>query len=158
MFRCFDAVNYGQFHFVHGSATVHTREPREALLASVDVPDLGFPWIPVPFGIVWGRSLANKNADFAKSSSALGWLSVLDVNSTENTAYGIGAAEGSTQDTQSLVLPSSSATTTSTSSKKPEPVTGPMTLGLYGSKWLGSDAYLFLEQASRFYVFVAPSK
>lgn len=157
---CYDVQKFGTVNMASSSIRVNQLEPRETLLATVNVPDPGYPWVPMPFATVWGQAIPNTaTPDPSTDVGTVGFLSVLDVNDSANEAYGVGAAMGRSVLSPALVLPNAANTAASadSTSSKTDPVIGPMSLGLYASRWLGTDSYQFVSQALRYWVIAAPA-
>lgn len=139
---------------ITASHTVTSVTLREFKLASIVIPDPGYPWRPLPFAWVAGNSLGGTTpADRQHGNSSFGLLSVMPPSGVSDTVYGVGLCTASIRTDYYPVLPYAAAGSTPTSVPA---ITGSLELDLYGCCNSTSSTYTFLPDNLTFFVFVAP--
>lgn len=142
--------------FLTGSNThtVTTTGIREFRLATLTVPDPGFPWRPIPFGIVCGGATgASAPATRYLGTGNYGLLTVCPPSGVSNTVYGIGLCTGTFFLDFFPIIPYAGTNQNPTSVPA---ITGSLQLDLYGCCWSGST-YTFAGLNMMFSVLVMPS-
>jgi hypothetical protein len=135
------------------SQSVATTTAREFKMASISVPDPGYPWRVWPFGWVQGNSgLASQPTSRAIGTGQYGLLTVMPPASVSNQVYGIGIASGSYTNDWYPIVPYAAAGQTPTSVP---PIEGALELDLYACCWSGTT-FTFLGGFS-YWVLVLPA-
>lgn len=123
---------------------------RDKRLASITVPDPGYPWIPMPYAAVTGQSSdAQPPEGYWGGNGVCGLLSVAP--DTGETVYGRGVCTDSLAAATRYLIPSADAGATPLTTP---PVEGELTLNLYGSCFQGSG-YIFSASSEFSYVIYA---
>jgi len=131
--------------FLTGTATreVTTANPREFQLATLTIPDLGFPYTPLLFGVVRGGSLNGINTSRAMGTGNYAQISILR---SDNAKYGFQLTSGQKGYDTFTCIPSSDPTA---------PISGANTFGL----WVGmqsGNTYTFSAVGLAFYAIAMP--
>lgn len=136
------------------SHTVSTTSPREYKIATVTIPDPGFPWRPLPFAWVQGNASGGTNPGFRIQGNAdYGMLTCMPPSGVSDQVYGLGVATGSFFTDTYLLTPFAAASQTNTSVPA---VTGGLTLDLYGSCWSGTS-YTWIGTNLNYFIWVVPA-
>jgi hypothetical protein len=91
----YDAATNGTIYLTSGNThTVTTTTLREYKLASIPIPDPGYPWFPLPFALVGGYSSGPNPSDRTKGTGNLGLLTVMPPSGVSDTIYGTTACAG----------------------------------------------------------------
>lgn len=133
--------------------TATSTSPREQQLASIPVPDPGYPWRPLPFAWVMGKGGGTAPATRKVGTGNYGMLSVMPPSGVSNVIYGLGLCSASSVNDVYPVLPF--AQTNQTPTNVP-PVTGALTLNLYGACWSGTN-YVYSAANLVYFVLVVPA-
>lgn len=136
-----------------GNYTCNTTLTREKKLASVTIPDPGFPYIVLPFGSVTGQAGGTPGVYPWSGNGVCGLLTVCPPAGSGDTIYGLGAATDSPVSTSYPIFPY--AASGATPANRPA-LNGATTLDLYGSCFQGSG-YTFYSAGLSFYVIVIPT-
>lgn len=135
-----------------GTYTCTTTTVREKKLASVTIPDPGFPYVPLPFGAVYGQAGGTPGLYIWSGNGVCGQLTVCPPQGSGETIYGMGACTDAPVQASYPILPYAASATTPTN--RPA-VTGALTLDLYGCCFQGTG-YTFHSSGLNFYVLVIP--
>lgn len=158
--RTYTLAKYGTVNFT-GTIASTAGALRDQSLATITIPDPGYPWVPLPFATVWGYAQATTGAtplaDPAQQTDTFGLLVVMLDSSTDTTSYASGATSASWQTRRTRVLPMSGVPPNVTVSARSPAYVGGATLTLYGSRWLGAGSYQFSDQNLDYYVIAAPA-
>lgn len=123
-------------------------------LASIVVPDPGWPWRPMPFAWVQGNaSGAAQPALRMQGTGDYGMLTVIPPAAVSTTIYGRGVCSGSYYTNTYRLFPFAGANQTPTSVP---PINGSLELDLWGSCWSGTT-FTFLPDNFCFFVLVVPA-
>lgn len=134
--------------------TVNTTNVREFKLASIPVPDPGFPWRPLPFAWIQGNSSASPvPANRQVGTGNFGLVTCCPPSGVSDTVYGIAICTGSYFTDTYMLTPFAGANQTHLSVP---PINGALQLDLYCSCWSGTT-YSFLGANLTFFVLVVPS-
>jgi hypothetical protein len=136
-----------------GTRTANTSIVRDQLLATVTIPDPGFPYHPLPFGSVAAQAGGTPGLYSWNGNGILGQLTVCPAAGSGDTIYGLGACSDSPTPTPYPILPYAGSNTTP--AIRPA-TTGSLTLNLYGC-CLQGIGYTFLAAGLSFYVIVIPA-
>jgi hypothetical protein len=136
-----------------GSYTCTTTSTREKLLATITVPDPGFPYHPLPFGFVSGQASSTAGLYPWSGNGILGQLTVCPPAESGDTIYGVGACSDSPTTGLYPFFPYGASGTTPTN--RPA-VSGTLRLDLYGC-CLEGNGYSFSSTGLTFYVIVIPA-
>jgi hypothetical protein len=135
------------------SVTSNETTTRNKLLATVTIPDPGFPYHPLPFGFVAGQAGGTPGLYPWNGNGILGQLTVCPAAGSGDTIYGLGACGDTPSAALYPILPYAASNTTPTT----RPATnGSLTLNLYGC-CLQGNGYTFLAAGLSFYVIVIPA-
>ena len=140
------------------SYTCTTNNLQETILASIPVPDPGYPWYPMPFAYVSGQTASNPSGSRFVGNGVFGLLTVMPPSGVSNLVYGTGIATDDSITNWYELVPYGSATTS------PSPMTpatrptilGPLTLNLGCCCWSGSG-YTFNGTGLQYWVLVLPA-
>lgn len=144
--------------FLTAATTVSTTVARELKLASIAIPDPGYPWRPWPFGWVMGNSAGGGAAPGrGLGNGNYGLLTVMPPVTVSNQIYGIGICTGSPFSDHYPIVPYAAAgqSTIQTPLNVP-PIVGGLELDLYGCCWSGTS-YTYLPTNLTFWVLVLPA-
>ena len=154
---------YGATVNLSSDTRVTTTSPTELLLATVIVPAQGYAWVPVIFAGVKGydrvgaapyRWVGTGPAD-ATGQLVANNTGVLTIIGSDGATYGSGRCTSSSKDVYSLVLPAARG------GSSPTPISGGLTLRLYGSHHTGGgrtgEGYTFSNSGLVFYVIAMPA-
>ncbi len=153
--RVYDVANYGTINLTPGSThSVTTNTTREYKIASITVPDPGYPWIPFAFGLIGGYYNATANADRTIGTDNLGQVTVMPPSGVSDTVYAAGACTGIAQRTSYYpFLPHGGLNWTPTTVGH---IDGPLTLDLYGCCY-GVGGYVFTGTGLSYRVLAFPA-
>lgn len=126
---------------------------RNRLLATVTIPDPGFPYHPLPFGSVAAQAGGTPGLYPWNGNGIVGQLTVCPPAGSGDTIYGLGVCSDSPAAALYPILPYAASNTTPTT--RPA-VNGSLTLNLYGC-CLQNNGYTFLAAGLSFYVIVIPA-
>lgn len=134
--------------------TVATTSVREYQLASLVIPDPGYPWRPLPFAWVQGNSGQAANPGTRQIGTGnYGLLTCCPPSGVSDTVYGLGLCTASfVTDTYAL---GPYALANQTHASVPA-INGGLELDLYGCLWSGTT-YTFVGTNLNFFVIVVPS-
>jgi len=136
-----------------GTLTSTTTTVRERKLATVSIPDPGFPYLVLPFGNVTGYAGATPEVYPWTGNGVCGLFVVCPPAGAGEVIYGLGGGTDSTLMSSYPILPY--AASGSTPLTRPA-VTGALTLDLYGSCFQGTG-YVFSSSGLSFYVLIVPA-
>lgn len=143
-----------QYLGVGATHTVNTQTPREFRLASITVPDPGYPWRPMCYGAVGGYSAGGSApADRSMGTGNLGLALVVPPAGISDVIYGHAVCSGSTHLDFYPLLPYAVANETPLTIP---PITGSLELGLWASCF-SSSGYVFTGTGLQFTVQVQPA-
>lgn len=126
---------------------------RDKLLATIVVPDPGYPWIPMPFAAVTGRSGDDLPAEgYWQGNGVCGLLTVAP--GTGDIIYGRGVCTDSLASAPRYLIP---ATDPGTSPLTVPAVEGGLTLNLYGACSQGIGYVFSSSSEFDFVVYVFPA-
>jgi hypothetical protein len=141
--------------YLTSTQQVTTTNFREYLIASIPIPDPGYPWIPMPFATVRGQAVGPAAPTRYTGIGNYGLLTVAPPSGVSNTVYGVGVCSGDTYYNSYQVFPYSS-TNGLTSPTTVGPVNGGLTLNLTGACWSGTG-YRFSAVGLSYFVLVVPA-
>lgn len=142
----------GTFTADHTVTTIGTREFK---LATVSIPDPGFPWYPLPFAWVAGdASAGSPPASRQVGNGNYGLLTVQPPVGSGNTIYGVGICTASFYTDFYSVIPYAPAGTTP--SGQPA-IAGALTLDLYGCCYSTAGHYTFKPTNLTYFVLCVPA-
>jgi len=135
--------------------TVLTNNLRELMIASIEVPDPGYPWRAVPFAIVQGGDSGSGNVPTSRleGTSTFGMLSVLPPKGVSEQVYGAGICTDTYYMNFYQCLPYAGPSQTPFTVP---PIVGPLELDLCGSCWSGSG-YQFGPAGLLYWILVLPA-
>lgn len=134
--------------------TVSTTTVREYQLASIVIPDPGFPWKPLPFAWVQGNSSSGTNPGTRQSGNGnYGLLTCMPPSGVSDTVYGLGLCTASYVTDTYAMTPYAATNQTHTSVPA---INGSLELDLYGCLWSGTT-YTFVGTNLNFLVLVLAS-
>ena len=132
-------------YFLTGTATheITTVNPREFQLASLAIPDLGYPYTPLFFAVVRGGSL---NGTAVSRVMGTGNYAQISVYKSDNTRYAFTLTAGQQPLDAFTCMPSADVTTA---------ISGANTFGLWAGLQSGTT-YTFSAVGLQFYVLCFP--
>ena len=134
--------------------TVTTTTVREFTLATLVIPDPGFPWRPFPFAWVAGNSAgAGIPASRQGGTGSFGLLTVMPPSGVSDIIYGTGICAGSYYTDTYLVPP---VPRRPKCPPTPRPSTGGLTLTLSGCCF-GGSSYTYFGQNLVFFCIAVPA-
>lgn len=134
--------------------TVTTTSVREFRLATIVVPDPGFPWRPLPFAWIQGNSSGSAQPASRQSGTGnYGLVTCCPPSGVSDAIYGIAVCTASYFTDTYELTPYAAANQTHTSVP---PITGGLQLDLYCSCWSGTS-FTFLGTNLQFFVLAVPS-
>lgn len=152
--QCYDLTSGTTY--LTGTHQVTTTNFREYLIASIPVPDPGYPWIPLPFAQVQGQAFGlTPPPSRYKGIGNFGLLTVAPPAGVSNTVYGVGICAGDIYPIHYPVYPYSGTNGQVNPTTVP-PVNGSLTLNLTGSCWSGTG-YQYNAVGLSFFVLVVPA-
>lgn len=132
---------------INGSHTVTTPTAREFQMCSLSLPDPGFPWVPMCYGLVQGDSSGGSTPTYrSQGNSNYGVLYVLPPGS--NQPYGIAVCTSSIKTNTYPILSYAAANQTPSTVT---PITGPLELDVWAS-CLSGNSYTFYQANFTFFV------
>lgn len=151
----YDLDNYGTAYLAPSMThTVNTTTIREYKIASITVPDPGYPWIPLCFGVIGGYYNTTPDADRTIATDYLGQVTVMPPSGVSDTIYAAGALNGVAQRTSWYpFMPHAGLNWTPTSVGH---IDGPLTLDLYGCCY-GVGGFVFTGTGLNFRVLAFPT-
>jgi len=154
--KAYDAATNGNVFLTSGNThQVTTQSLREYQLASLPIPDPGWPWRAIPFAIVGGYSNGGTPpGDRTLGSGNLGLLTVMPPSGVGNTVYATAVCTGAYQKLAFYpVLPYGASGNTPTSVP---PINGALELDLWGCNY-ATSGYVFSGTGLVFSVLVMPA-
>lgn len=153
----YEAASQGIIYLTPGnthtvSSTANSREYR---LASIMVPDPGYPWYPLCFGFVQGYA-GGADPGRGHTNSNLGQLTVQAPQGISDTIYSSCIGTSDLVTNNYTLIPYAAAGAPATTPANHPPVTGSLQLDLYGSCYQGSS-YTWSGTGLIYYIFVFPS-
>jgi hypothetical protein len=132
-----------------------TNTYREFQLATIPVPDPGYPWRPLVSGMVGGYSSGGvAPASGAKDSGNMGLVTVIPPDGVSDTIYGVGVCAAAYQTVGFYpVLPAGAGNQTPVTVP---PIVGPLELGLWASCYT-LTGYTYVGEGLFFQVQVFPA-
>lgn len=124
-------------------------------LASIVIPDPGWPWRPMPYAWVQGSSSNGTNDPGLRMQGTgnYGMLTVIPLSSVSTTTYGRGVCSGSYYTNTHRLLPYAGANQTPSSVPA---INGGLELDLWGSCWSGTT-FTFQPTNFVFFILVVPA-
>ena len=140
--------------YLSGTHAVSTTNLREYLIASLPIPDPGYPWIPLPFATITGQALGTASNSRLLGNGNPGLLTVTPP--TGAAVYGAGVCAADTRPNIYQVVPGVSPIGSITPVTQP-PINGALTLNLYGCCWNTGGSYQFSSAGLTFHILVVPA-
>ena len=140
--------------YLSGTHAVSTTNLREYLIASLPIPDPGYPWIPIPFATITGQALGTASNSRLLGNGNPGLLTVTPP--TGAAVYGAGVCAADTRPNIYQVVPGVSPVGSITPATQP-PISGALTLNLYGCCWNTGGSYQFSSVGLTFHILVVPA-
>lgn len=139
--------------FLTGEVVSSSTAFRDKRLATINVPDPGYPWIPMPFATVTGQSGSSLPTEgYWEGNGVCGLLTVAP--GTGDIIYGRGVCTDSLTPAPRYLIPATDAGSTPLSVPAVE---GGLTLNLYGACFQGTG-YIFSSSSEfQFLVYVFPA-
>jgi hypothetical protein len=140
------------------SYTCTTTNLQEKILASIPIPDPGYPWYPMPFAAITGQTASNPSGSRFVGNGVFGLLTVMPPSGISNLVYGTGIAADDSITNWYELIPYGAGTTTPapmTPANRP-PIIGPLTLNLGCCCWSGSG-YTFNGTGMQYWILVLPA-
>lgn len=152
--QAYDVATSGQI-LISSAQTVLTNNIRELQIASIEVPDPGYPWRALPFAIVQGGDPGSGNVPNSRleGTSTFGMLAVLPPQGISNQVYSAGICTDTYYMNFYQCLPYAGANQTPLTVP---PIIGGLELDLCGSCWSGSG-YQFGPAGLMYWILVMPS-
>ena len=153
--RVYNLASYGTtFLAPSNSHQVNTSGIREYKIAAINVPDPGFPWFPLCFGLIGGYANVTATADRTAGSNRLGRVSVMPPAGVSDTVYAMAICTGVPQRLSYYpVLPVAGQNVTPATAP---PIVGPLELDLWGS-CVSQTPYVFTGLGLSFQVIAFPA-
>lgn len=152
--KAFDLATYGSV-LLSGTATVATDNLRELQLAQITCPDPGYPWRPIPLGIVGGGNPNDGTAPDTRTQGTgnYGMVSVIPPLGVSDQVYGVGYCSDSYYLNYYPFGPYAAASQTPTTVPA---VQGGLELLLCGCCWTGTG-YEFTNQGLEYWILALPA-
>ena len=151
----YDVANYGTVFLAPGMThSVTTTTIREYKIASITVPDPGYPWIPLCFGVIGGYFNSTPDANRTIGTDNLGQVTVMPPSGVSDTIYAVGALNGIPQRLSYYPFQPHGGLNW-TPSNVPV-INGSLTLNLYGCCY-GVSGFVFSGIGLSFRVLVFPA-
>lgn len=139
--------------FLTGEMTSSSTAFRDKRLATINVPDPGYPWIPMPFAAVTGKSGDSLPTEgYWEGNGVCGLLTVAP--GTGDIIYGRGVCTDSLAPATRYLIPATDAGSTPLSVPAVE---GGLILNLYGSCFQGTGYVFSSSSEFQFLVYVFPA-
>ncbi len=133
---------------------VNNSSIRNFKIASLVIPDPGYPWVPLPFAMVMGKTVGTSPGDRWTEGDASGKLLVMQPEGDGDAIYGYGLCTGVyNQNRMYAVVPYAAQ---DFDAGAEDPLEGGITLDLYGSCYEGSG-YVFTGTGLFYQVLVLPA-
>ena len=154
----YDAVAVGTVYLASGNTyTVSSTNLGAYLIASVNIPDPGYPWVALPFAYVQGYAGGAASGSRLSGNGNSGLLTVtLPITTGTPVVYAAGLMTDDTLPNYYQCVPFGSATGSMTPLTQP-PIIGPATLQLSASCWTG-NSYVVSGTGLVFYCLVLPAQ
>jgi hypothetical protein len=134
---------------INGSHTVSTSNVREFQLASLELPDPGYPWVPLCYGLVQGDSSGGTAPAYRQEGNGdFGLITVLPPLAVSNQVYGTAVCTGSIKTNTYPITPFAAPNQTALTVT---PITGPLELDVWGCCFSGTS-YTFYEANFTFFI------
>jgi hypothetical protein len=154
--KVYDATTNGTIFLPSGNAfTVVTTNINEFVAANVNVPNPGYPWIPLPFAYIGGHSSNTSSGSRLAGNGNYGMMTCTLAGKTL-PLYGVGLATDDTLFNYYVLTPCGIATNPAVTPLNQVPLEGAQTLELGLCNWSGSQ-YTFSGTGMFFYVLVVPA-
>lgn len=139
---------------INGSYEVTSTGPPYSQLASLSLPDPGWPWIPLCSGLIMGDSSATPTAPFTRSQGTgnVG-LVLVTADNALSPVYGTALC---TDSYVTDIYPIQPFAAVNQSPTTVPPITGPKEFAVWGACW-NSGPYTFYEQNFMFGVLQFPA-
>lgn len=140
------------------SFTTTTTNLNEYIIASIPIPDPGFPWIPWPFVYISAQAAGTPSGSRFVGNGNFGFLTVMPPSGVSNTIYGGGVCTDDTVTSWYQLIPGANATNPQnpiTPLSNP-PILGPLTLNLGACCWAGAG-YTWNGPGLVFHITVLPA-
>lgn len=140
------------------SFTVTTTTLQEYIIASLPIPDPGYPWYPRVFAYISGQAAGSSSGSRFIGNGNFGLLTVMPPAGISTKIYGAGVCTSDTVTNWYQCLPYGGAQNTSipmTPLNQP-PIIGPLTLNLGACCWSG-NGYTFNGPGLVYHVTVVPA-
>lgn len=148
----FDVFNNG-IVYLTGPQTALTNSLRELKIASIQIADPGYPYRPIPMGIVQAGDPGGTQLSRTVGTTNYGLLVVMPPHVVSDQVYGAGICTDTTALNFYQFLPYAAAGATPT---LVPPVQGDLELDLYGSCWTGTG-YQFTPSGLTYSIFCFPA-
>lgn len=152
-------INTTGTNFLGGSTfTTTTTNIGEYIIASIPIPDPGFPWIPFAYAYISAQSGGTPSGTRFNGNGNFGFLAVIPPSGVSNTIYASGVCTDDPVTNWYQALPHGYATNPQ-SPQTPltnPPILGPLTLNLTGCCWSG-NAYSWNGPNLVFHITVMPA-
>lgn len=151
--KSYDVHSDGLVYF-NQPQTVLTNNLRELRIASITIPDPGYPWRPIPRAFVLGGDPgATQPNTRTGGTGTYGMLTVMPPHAVSDQVYGTGICTDSWYWNFYEVMIYAAAGQTPTSVP---PVVGGLELDLYGCCWSGTG-YQFSPEGLLYWILCAPA-
>lgn len=153
--RVYNLASYGTtFLAPSNSHQVNTSGIREYKIAAINIPDPGFPWFPLCFGLVGGYANVTATADRTAGSNRLGRVAIMPPSGVSDTVYGLAVCTGVPQRLSYYpLLPTAAQNANPTNTP---PIIGPLELDMWGSCY-SQTPYVFTGLGLSFQVVAMPA-
>lgn len=134
-------------------ATATSDSVQDVHIASLSIPDPGWPWVALPFAWVLGNSEAQSGVTYQRMSgnAETGQITVTSGSGSSAVTYGIGVGASSIYPSLIPLVPFAG------SKQAPSALNGALVLDLWGSTANGSSTgYQFSPTGLVYFVLVAP--
>jgi hypothetical protein len=153
--KVFDCTTSGTVFLPSGSTyTATTDDIGEFVIANVEIPNPGYPWIALPFAYVLGHSSAVSSGSRLLGNGNIGFLAVTAPGEVA-PIYGMGLCTADTVANYYPVVPATNGLDRVTPATQP-PFQGGATLQLSACNFAGTN-YTFSGTGLVFYVLVLPA-
>lgn len=153
--KVYNAATDGTLHLgPTDTLTVTTENMRESSLATITVPDPGYPWLPLPFAVVQGACRSgDQPPDHMTGMQVSGLLAVMAPVGVSDRVFGSGLCTPSYTYEYYYCIPYGGSNYTPVNNP---PLTGSLQLDFYASCFAGSG-YSFYGAAAVFWILVMPA-
>ena len=156
--QTYNIATFGTNYLGSNSETVTTTNINEYIIASMPIPDPGYPWIPYPIVYISGQAAGTASGSRFVGNGNFGFLTLTPPSGISSTIYGSGVCTDDTVTNWYQLQPGCIGTNPGnpvTPVTQP-PILGSLTLNLGACCWAGAG-YTFNGPGLVFHITVLPA-